>query len=115
MGIPSPKHIFTMWMQEVTSTYHKWRVPQNIHRVLPPTYHIELGLDHTKLWYADSQATESTDLPFYPTVNEIFNELARQCNTLNPIPPEAREKHIDLSITLTDGENEDQYEAELQM
>ena len=30
LGIPSPKQIFTMWLQEVKSTYNKWRVPQNI-------------------------------------------------------------------------------------
>jgi hypothetical protein len=43
----------------------------------PPTYHIELGLDHTKLWYVDDQAVELTELPFYPTIDEIFGELAR--------------------------------------
>ena len=102
MGIPSPKHIFTMWMQEVKLVCHKWRVPQNICRELPLTCHIELGLDHTKLWYVDSQAVEPTDLPFYPTVNEIFNESTRQSNTLYPIPLEARERHINLLIPLTD-------------
>lgn len=76
MGIPSPKHIFTMWLQEVKLACHKWRVPQDIHRELPLTYHIELGLDHTKLWYVDDQVAELTDLPFYQTVDEIFNELA---------------------------------------
>ena len=41
--------------------------------------------------------------------------MARQSNTLYPIPPEAREKHTDLLIPLTDGEKEDEYEVELQM
>ena len=27
LGIPSPKQIFTMWLQEVKSACHKWRVP----------------------------------------------------------------------------------------
>ena len=31
------------------------------------------------------------------------------------IPPEAKEKHTDIIIPLTDGEKVDQYEAELQM
>ena len=76
MGIPSSKQIFSIWLQEVKSTCHKWRVPQNIRRALPPTCHIELGLDHTKIWYVDKEAVESTDLPSYLTVDEIFNELA---------------------------------------
>ena len=77
LAIPNPKHIFTMWLQEVKSACHKWRVPQNIHWALPPTFHIELGLDHTKLWYVDDQATEPTELSSYPTVNEMFGELTR--------------------------------------
>ena len=48
-GEPSPKEIFAMWLQQIKSAFHKWRVPQNIHRALPPTCHIELGLDYTKL------------------------------------------------------------------
>ena len=115
LGILRPKQIFTMWLQEVISPCHKWRVPQNIQRALPPTCHIELGLDHTKIWYVDGQAAEPTDLPFYPTVDEIFNELPRQSNTIYPIPHEAREKQTNLLIPLTDGENADQYEVELQM
>lgn len=30
LGIPSPKQIFTMWLQEVKSSCHKWRVLYNI-------------------------------------------------------------------------------------
>lgn len=115
MGTPIPKHIFTMSLQEVKSACHKWGVPQNIRRALPPTFHIELGIDHTKLWYVGGQEAESTNLPFYPMVNEIFNELAWQSNMLNPIPPEAREIYTDLLIPVTNGEKMDQYEAKLQM
>jgi hypothetical protein len=79
------------------------------------TCHIKLRLEHTKLLYVDGQATKLNDLPFYHTVNEIFNELSRQSNTLYPIPPEAREKQIDLLIPLINGEKADQYEAELKM
>ena len=77
LAIPSPKQTFTIWLQEVKSACHKWRVPQNIRQALPPNCHIELGLDYTKLWYVDDQAAEPTNLPFYPTVDEIFNELAQ--------------------------------------
>ena len=30
LGIPNPKQIFKMWLQEVKSACHKWRLPQNI-------------------------------------------------------------------------------------
>ena len=64
-----------MWFQQVKSACHKWRVPQNIHRALPLTCHIELGLDYTKLWYADDQGVEPVNLPYYSTVEQIFGEL----------------------------------------
>ena len=115
MAIPIPKHIFTMWLQEVESACHKWSVPQNIHQEVPPTCHIELGLDHTKLWYVDGQVVEPTELSFYPIVKEIFGELDQQSNTLTPVPLEERETQIDLLFPLTDGEKVDQHEAELQM
>jgi hypothetical protein len=35
LAIPNPKHIFTMWLQEVKLARHKWRVPQNIHWETP--------------------------------------------------------------------------------
>ena len=104
-----------MWLQEVKLACHKWRVPQNIRWELPSTYHIEFGLDHTKLWYVDGQEAKPTNLPFYPMVDEIFSEMARQSNTINPVPPEAREKCTNLLIPLMDGEKVEQYEVELQM
>ena len=55
-GDPNPKEIFSMWILQVKSACHKWRVPQNIHRALPLTCHIEVGLDYTKVWYADDEA-----------------------------------------------------------
>ena len=73
-GDPSPKEIFSMWLLQVKSACHKWRVPQNIRRALPLTCHIELGLDYTKLWYVNGQAVEPVDLPYYPSVEQIFGE-----------------------------------------
>ena len=40
--------------------------------------HIELGLDYTKLWYVDGQATEPVKLPYYSMVEQIFGELTWQ-------------------------------------
>ena len=48
-------------------------------------------------------------------MDEIFGELARQSNTLTPVPPDERDIEIDLLIPLMDGEKQDQHEAELQM
>jgi hypothetical protein len=112
---PSPKEIFSMWLLQIKSSCHKWRVPQNIHRALPPTCHIELGLDHTKLWYADGQGAELVDLPYYPTIKQIFGELTQQSRTITPIPSLAKEIQFDLLFPLTDGEKVEQHEAELQM
>lgn len=52
-GVPNPKQIFTMWLHQMKSAYHKSQLPQKIHQELPPTNHIELGLNYTKLWYVE--------------------------------------------------------------
>jgi hypothetical protein len=104
-----------MWLQQVKSACHKWRVTQNIHLALPPTCHIELILDHIKLWYADGQVTKLTELPFYLIVDQIFGELSRQSNMITPITPEARDIQVDLLLPLMDGEKVEQHEAKLQM
>ena len=114
-GVPIPKKIITMWLQHVKSACQKWRVPQNIRRALPPTYHIELGLNHTKLRYVDGQAAEPTKLPFYPIVDHIFGELSRQSSMIMSIPPEERDIQINLLLLLMDGEKVEQHETELQM
>ena len=103
-GDPSPKEIFSMWLLQVKSACHNWRVPQNIHRDLPSTCHIELGLDYTKLWYTDDQAAEPVDLPYYPSVEQIFGELSRQSWTVTPICSLAKEIQVDLLLLVTDGE-----------
>ena len=112
-GDPSPKEIFSMWLLQVMPAYHKWRVPQNIHWALPPTCHIELGLDYTKLWYTDDQAAGSIDLPYYPSVEQIFVELSRQYRTITPIPSLAKEIQVDLLLPLTDSEKVEHHEVEL--
>ena len=114
-GEPSPKNMFAMCLQQINSTYHKWRVPQNSLRALPSTCHIELGLDYTKLWYVDGHVVEPVELPYYPMVKQIFGELTRQSNTIMPIPTEAREIQVDLLLPLTDKEKVEQHEVELKM
>ena len=74
-----------------------------------------MGLDYTKLWYADGQAVELVELPYYPTVEQIFGELTQQSKTITLVSPEAREIQVDLLLPLTDGEKVEQHETELQM
>lgn len=112
-GEPSPKEMFDMWLQHIKLACHKWRVPQNIRQALPPTCHIELGLDDTKSWYVDGQAAEPVKLPYYTTVEQIFGELTRQSKTITPIPPKAREIQVDLLLPLTYGQKIKQHEVEL--
>ena len=112
-GDPSPKEIFSMWLLQVKSTCHKWRVLQNIHWALPLTCHIELGLDYTKLWYADDQAAKPVDLPYNPSIKQIFMELSRQSRTITPISSLAKEIQVDLLLPLTDDEKVEQHEAKL--
>lgn len=115
LGVPSPKKILILWLQVIKSVFHKWRVPQNIRWALPPTCHIELGPDHTKLWYVDGKAADLVNLLFYLMVEELFNEYTRQSKMVHPIPAEAKAKQNDILIPLIDGDKADQYEVELQM
>ena len=75
----------------------------------------QLGRDHTKFWYVDGKAANSVDLLFYPTVEELFNEITRYSNTIYPIPPTSKAKQTDILIPLTNEEKVDQYEVKLQM
>lgn len=114
-GDLSPKEIFSLWLLQAKSACHKWRVLQNIRRALPLTCHIELGLDYTELQYADDQAAKPVDLPYYPSVEQIFGELSRQSRTITPIPSLAKEIQVDLLLPLKDDEKFEQDEAELQI
>ena len=44
-GDPSPKEIFSMWLLQVKSACHKWRVPQNIRWAFP--WHATSNWDST--------------------------------------------------------------------
>ena len=112
-GDPSPKEIFSMWLLQDKSACHKWRVSQNIRQALPPTCHIELGLNHTKIWYVDDQGVEPVDLPYYLSVKHIFGELIWQSKTITPILSLAKEIQVDLLLPLIDGEKVKRHEVEL--
>ena len=114
-GEPSPKEMFAMWLQLIKSSYHKWHIPQNIRRALPPMCHIELGLEYTKVWYVDGHVAEPVELPYCSTIDQIFGELTRQSRTITPIPAKAREIQVNLLLPLIDGEKVEQHEAELKL
>ena len=101
------------WFQQLKIQMTRWKVPQNIRRSMPKNDHIQLELDHTAMWYMQGAKTKARTLDYYPTVEDIFWELAQQVGTKLSIP--AREKEIDLSIEelLTDQEKEEDYELNL--
>ena len=52
-------------------------------------------------------------LDYYPTVEEIFHELARQSNTKLSIPANNKEGNLAIEEPLTDQEKEEYYELRL--
>ena len=62
IGSTSTLKMFDNWLHVLKSGCHKWRLPQNVHRALPQSSHIEMGLNFGKVWYANVQATTLTEL-----------------------------------------------------
>lgn len=83
--------------------------PSNICHVLPPIAQIELGLDYTKVWYANEQATKLAKLDYIPMVVNIFNELTRQANMAFHILPKEKLSQEDFILPLRDAKEHDQY------
>ena len=52
-------------------------------------------------------------LDYYPTVEEIFRELARQSGTKLSIPAKAKETNLAIEEPLTNQEQEEDYELRL--
>ena len=48
MSLTSAHDMFDNWLQDMKLACHWWRVPENIHRDIPDSAHIELGLNFTK-------------------------------------------------------------------
>ena len=88
-------------------------MPQNIRRRLPPTAHIQLELDHTIVWHEQGSIAKENPLDYYPTVEEIFTELARQTETYIPIPKASKESNKAIIEPLIDQDKEEDYEFNL--
>ena len=84
------KVLLENWFQTLKVQTTRWRVPQNIRRSLPKIAHIQLEFDHTTFWYMQGAKAKAKRLDYYSTVDDIFQELARQSNTKLSIP--ARDK-----------------------
>ena len=91
----------------------RWRVPQNIQRSLPKTSHIQLNLNHTTVWYMHGAKAKAKPLDYYPSVDEIFQELARKSNTSLSIPARAKETNHPIEEALIDQGKEEDYELRL--
>ena len=70
------KVLLENWFQQLKVHTTRWRLPQNIQRSLPKTAHIQLELDHTAVWYMQGAKEKEKTLDYYPTIEQIFLELA---------------------------------------
>ena len=57
--------------------------------------------------------TKAKTLDYYPTVEEIFWELAQQSSTKLPIPTKDKETNLAIEEPLTNQEQEEDYELRL--
>ena len=101
------------WFQNLKIRTARWMVPQNIRRCLPPIAHIKLELDHTAVWHDQSSTAKTKPIDYYPTVEDIFTELARQTKTDIPILKVAKENNRVIIEPLTNQEKEEDYEFNL--
>ena len=104
------KVLLENWFQQLKLQTTKWRVPQNIRWSLPKTAHIQLELDHTAVWYMQGVKEKAKTLDYYPIVEDIFWELARQSGTKLLIPAKAKDETLAIEEPLTDQEKEEYYE-----
>ena len=101
------------WFQNLKIQITRWTVPQNIQRSLPKIAHIQLELDHTTVWYMQGEKATAKPLDYYPIVEEIFHDLARQSGTKLSILAKAKEINQPIKESLTDQEKEKDYELRL--
>ena len=52
-------------------------------------------------------------LNYYPSIEQIFQELSRQAKTKTPVPAAAKQTDFSIAEPLTDQENKEGYELNL--
>ena len=62
------------------------------------------------VWYMQRAEAKAKPLNYYPTVEEIFRELALQSSTKLSIPAKAKEGNLAIEEPLIDQEKEEDYE-----
>ena len=111
--IANGKVLLENWLQQLKVHTTRWRVPQNIRWSLPKKAHIQLELDHTVVWYMQGAKSNTKALDYYPSVEQIFQELSRQARAKIPIPAKAKETNFSIEEPLTNQEKEEDYELNL--
>ena len=76
-------------------------------------FHIQLELNHTSVWYMQGNNSNAKSLDYYPSVDQIFQELSQQAKTKMPVPAIANQIDFSIDEPLTDQEKEEYYELNL--
>ena len=101
-ALANGKVMLENWFQNLKIQTTRWRVPPNIQTGLLKITHIQLELEHTVVWYMEGEKAIAKPLDYYPTVEEIFQELARQSNTKLSIPAKSKEINQPIEEPLID-------------
>ena len=72
-----------------------------------------LDIDHTAVWYMQGEASNSKALDYYPSVDQIVQELSRQTKTKIPVPEVVKQVDFSIEEPLTDQEKEEYYELNI--
>ena len=75
--------------------------------------HIQLELDHTSVWYMQDEDPKAKSLDYYPSVDQIFQELSRQAKIKIPVPEVAKQVDFSIEEPLINQEKEEDNELNL--
>lgn len=108
--IDRAKIFFEQWFQNLKLKCGRWRVAQNIRRSLPGSAHVDLQLDHTRVWSKIDGTQDASDLDYVPSTKDIYADLSWQ--TDHPMQPlmAALSSYDQVSTPLTEAEREEERE-----
>lgn len=102
--IERTKMLFEQWFQNLKLKCGRWRVAQNVRRSLLGSAHVDLQLDHTRIWSGVDGARDADDLDYIPSVADIYAKLSQQTGHLMQPPMVAFSSYEQLSTLLTKAE-----------
>ena len=111
--LESGKVLLENWLQQLKVRMTRWRVPQNIWKNIPTNSHIQLELDHTSVCYMQYDNSNAKTINYYPSVDQIFQELSQHARTKIPVPTVANQIDFLIEEPLIDQEKEEDYELNL--